>query len=267
MTRFFSSNPSKAWSEKFFLLYAPFWILWFVLIIYFEWYIDANKWLWIYFTLPMTLVCVLGPLVFQPASDRNRPFFQRFWVKCNVWIGIFNFVGNYFWTHYFFQLLGAKYLMDAHKLNGIPLLCFFATQAYFTFYFSLTNVIQRALLTSIKDVTMRRVSYIVLVAVLSYVTAFMETFTIQNFQYYTFDDRGRMYSIGSAFYAIYFIVGFPMFYRLEEYEKRWSISRVAVDALGASMLVTILLDFWRLAIGSINNVNNMNATVKVPWIF
>jgi cycloeucalenol cycloisomerase len=34
-----------------------------------------------------------------------------------VWIAVFSYIGNYFWTHYFFKLLGAAYTMPAWKLN------------------------------------------------------------------------------------------------------------------------------------------------------
>lgn len=37
----------------------------------------------------------------------------------NVWMAIFGFIGNYFWTHYFFNLLGAAYTLPSHKLNGV----------------------------------------------------------------------------------------------------------------------------------------------------
>ena len=36
-----------------------------------------------------------------------------------VWIAIFSFVGNYFWTHYFFQLLGAAYTFPSWRLNDV----------------------------------------------------------------------------------------------------------------------------------------------------
>lgn len=36
-----------------------------------------------------------------------------------MWQAIFGFVGNYFWTHYFFQLLGAAYTLPSHRLNGV----------------------------------------------------------------------------------------------------------------------------------------------------
>lgn len=37
-----------------------------------------------------------------------------------------------------------------------------------------------------------------------------------QYPYYTFVDRDKMYTVGSLFYAIYFFVSFPMFYRMDE---------------------------------------------------
>lgn len=37
----------------------------------------------------------------------------------------------------------------------------------------------------------------------------------------------------------------------EKSSDGWDLSRVAVDALGAAMLVTIILDLWRLLLGPI----------------
>jgi cycloeucalenol cycloisomerase len=39
--------------------------------------------------------------------------------QANVWMAIFGFIGNYFWTHYFFNLLGAAYTLPSHRLNGV----------------------------------------------------------------------------------------------------------------------------------------------------
>ena len=89
------------------------------------------------------------------------------------------------------------------------------------------------------------------VLALSYFIAYLETLAIANFPYYEFIDRDIMYKVGSLFYAIYFIVSFPMFSRIDENEEKWSLSRVAVDALGAAMLVTIILDLWRIFLGPI----------------
>ena len=34
-------------------------------------------------------------------------------------------------------------------------------------------------------------------------------------------------------------------------DRNWDLWRVAVDSFGACMIVTMLLDFWRLGIGSV----------------
>eukprot|EP00955_Chlamydomonas_euryale_P105788 365661-Chlamydomonas_euryale.AAC.73 len=84
--------------------------------------------------------------------------------------------------------------------------------------------------------------------------------------YYKFVDRSKMYTIGSLFYAIYFFVSFPMFFRIDEDApprgKTWSLGEVAVDGLGASMLVTILLDLWRISLGPVVDTE----TYGLPWM-
>jgi cycloeucalenol cycloisomerase len=40
-------------------------------------------------------------------------------------------------------------------------------------------------------------------------------------------------------------------FRIDEKAEKWDLGRVAVDALGAAMLVTIILDLWRIFLGPI----------------
>lgn len=40
-------------------------------------------------------------------------------LQANIWIAIFSYIGNYFWTHYFFNLLGAAYTFPSYKLNQV----------------------------------------------------------------------------------------------------------------------------------------------------
>lgn len=156
-------SPGKRWTELFFLLYSPVWILWCLCILVpFKIYevrivrpgqacpaasccpsctrgcpctrcsqahrqaplprplSDAQRLgTWGYNSLgPIAaLPCVLLPPLLQPASERGKPLSQRFWVKANLWIAIYSFIGNYVWTHYFYRLLGAAYTFPAHRLN------------------------------------------------------------------------------------------------------------------------------------------------------
>lgn len=130
-------------------------------------------------------------------------------------------------------------------------------QAYFCFYHTISNLLLRRVSHAFSghSTLVRRTAMGVVVFALSYATAFMETLTISHYPYYTFVDKSRMYSIGSLFYAIYFFVSFPMFYRIDEAvgpkAQRWSLSAVCIDSLAAAMLVTLLLDTWRISFGGI----------------
>merc|ERR1711862_674735 len=79
----------------------------------------------------------------------------------------------------------------------------------------------------------RSLLFITVVLVLSYTTAFMETLTISSFPYYSFEDRNMAYTAGSAFYGIYFIVSFPMFYVFDDNVDRDLI--VVEEKNGCSM--------------------------------
>ena len=130
--------------------------------------------------------------------------------QANVWIAVISYVGNYFWTHYFYNLLGASYTFKAWRINNVPIALFFCTHAYFCFYHTMTTV--RPVGTQACGVTvahpcavplppspqllLRRfwtshayirtagwvkpVASAVLVLVMANVTAFMETLTIAS---------------------------------------------------------------------------------------
>ena len=122
-------------------------------------------------------------------------------------------------------------------------------------------------------------------------------------------DKSKMYTVGSLFYAIYFFVSFPMFFRMDEDSKvgGWlaavveitimqvyarsdgctrlvhalneahtprrrgsvlqakpsTLWRAVADSLAASMLVTCLLDFWRISMGGIVETGGPG---KLPWL-
>ena len=113
-------NPAKRWAELFFLAYSPTWIVWCLCILVpFKIYESLGKWGYMSLGLAAALPCALLPLALQPASERAKPLAQRYWVKANAWIAVFSFVGNYFWTHYFYRVLGASYTFPAHQLNQV----------------------------------------------------------------------------------------------------------------------------------------------------
>jgi cycloeucalenol cycloisomerase len=65
------------------------------------------------------------------------------------------------------------------------------------------------------------------------------------FQRSSFEDRHMAYTLGSAFYAIYFIISFPMFLRID---KSSTAFQSAIEACATAMVVFCLLDFVRLGV-------------------
>jgi len=249
-----AADGSKRWGEKFFLLYTPFWLtLCLGVIVPFKLYERFTELEYLVLGLVSTVPAFLIPLFLVGKADSIRSLKDRYWVKANVWIIIFSYVGNYFWTHYFFTVLGASYTFPSWRMNNVPHATFFLTHACFLMYHMASNMTLRRLrhTTAHLPQSIRWLFDGAWILAFSYFIAYLETLAIANFPYYEFVDRDEMYKIGSMFYAIYFLVSFPMFSRIDEKAEKWDLGRVAIDALGAAMLVTIILDLWRIFLGPI----------------
>jgi cycloeucalenol cycloisomerase len=144
------------------------------------------------------------------------------------------------------------------------------SHSYFLLYHSMSNRVLRRLWASLPKGPQYGVVNVVVVsvflAVFSYLVAVGEVFTIQNFPYYTYKDSFAMFVYGSLFYALYFIASFPMFLRLdEEKDTNWSLSAAVLDSFACCMIITTLLDFWRLGLGPIFEVEGA-ASASIPLL-
>jgi len=182
----FSTNPSKRWTEMFFLFYSPFWItLCLLIIVPFKVYEACGNYGYMLIGLSCALPLFIIPL-FLDNTDKDKPLKDRFWVKANLWIAIYSFIGNYFYTHYFYKVLGAKYTFVSWRLNDVPITLYFMTQAYFCFYHALSNIIIRSVGSLFSRVRspIRIFFQGLSIFVLSYATAYGETLTISNVRKY-----------------------------------------------------------------------------------
>jgi cycloeucalenol cycloisomerase len=153
----------------------------------------------------------------------------------------------------FYSVLKAQYTMPAYRLNNVPIAMFLATHFYFSSYHLFSNMLLRKIVTSYQEGTRRTVLFVSVVVVFSYFTAFMETLSISSFPYYSFEDRDMAYTVGSAFYGIYFSVSFPAFFYFDsEVDKannnssKVTIWDTFVSSCGYGMMILTLLDFVRL---------------------
>ena len=83
------------------------------------WLQHAGKSGYMAIGLGASLPCVILPWLLEHRADRNKPWQHKYWVKANVWIAIFSFIGNYFWTHYFYTVLGAEYTFPSWRFNEV----------------------------------------------------------------------------------------------------------------------------------------------------
>jgi len=201
--------------------------------------------------LPLALQPFIFP--FAKAKEESRPVGLSHALRAQLWIAIFGFIGNYWYTHYFYCVLRARYTMPSWRLNGVPIAMYFATHFYFSSYHVFANMALRRVRTGFAAGRARMCLTVALVLAMSYATAFMETLTISNFPYYDFEDRHLAYTVGSAFYGLYFVVSFPVYFAIDEPgvgppKPGVPLVEVAVSSLGAGMAVLLALDLVRLSV-------------------
>mmetsp|Transcript_29427 Transcript_29427/g.44559 ORF Transcript_29427/g.44559 Transcript_29427/m.44559 type:complete len:139 (-) Transcript_29427:349-765(-) len=122
----------------------------------------------------------------------------------------------------------------------------------------MSNALLRKIETSFQKNTNRKILLVAVVVLSAYVTAFIETLIASSFPYYKVKDWEMAYTIGSAFYGLYFCVSFPAFYYFDQNidhkpkddkeakKKAKTIWETIVHVCGYSMMTLLLLDFGRL---------------------
>lgn len=306
------SEPSRYCYEVFAWRYTIVWIGIFGYIVIFQCYEQFTA--WGYFgvcgglALPLMLQPALYPRACAPPvvgtakkndgeeeeeeaimvvsnPDARRPFHMRYSTKATLYLITYSFIGNYWYTHYFYSVLKAEYTMPAHRWNDVPIAMYLATHFYFcTYHACVSNGFLRFVDRSYEDDAAggggggwwrKKLLFCYTILFLSYFTAFMETLTISSFPYYSFEDRTMAYVWGSAFYGVYFIVSFPGFYYLDShvdegisisskeekkkttttqqqqqsYDRPVTLMDTFTIACGHGMMILTMLDFVRLYLG------------------
>ena len=250
------------------LCYTPVWIGAMAFIVVRKWYEHFSPNDYILTGLCLSLPCILIPLALarRDPSERQTPIFGRYIIKANVFIAIVSYIGNHFYTHYFYNVLGMRYTGPLAEgrgvdINRVPLSMYLMTHVYFMSYHILVTPLLRATKSLFQTAPLQSLSLAVVVCVIAILTAFAETLTISSFPYYTYPDFYQMLTKGSVFYGTYFVVTFPWFYRLDEDPTRlWSLSQVVMEALAAMMVVLLCADVWRLLIERFGN-----ELISVPY--
>ena len=118
------TQPSKLAYEQFVSAYTPVWMGLFGIIVVFQLYEDFTAMSYLYvcggLSLPFLLQPILLPSGGFNSPDAKRPLLERYAFKANVWIAVYSFVGNYWYTH-------CKYCLLDSFVIVLYLLCGFIT--------------------------------------------------------------------------------------------------------------------------------------------
>lgn len=132
--RYLSKNPDKAWAELFFLKYSIVWPVLFGLWAGSGLHLKVGDLGNLLVSIIIASPNFIYPYLYCPTSQpeskatgdadvnnqaRNviRPFYDTFWFKYLLWLFIFTFVATYFWSEYFFDVLGMKYAFPHLQWN------------------------------------------------------------------------------------------------------------------------------------------------------
>ncbi|MCY1007911.1 hypothetical protein OV079_20600 [Nannocystis pusilla] len=278
-SKWFAADPGKAWTERFILLYSPIWIALVAWALLSRAVLAWDDPAFIGFGLLVGLPPVLVPALLHgrhPAL-RGTPWYDSYWFKFNAWIFLFVFVGTYFLTHYFFDVLGMRYAFPTEWNGGaalvgrsraeIPLFMYPLTQAYFVTY----HVVMLVCIRRVRGLLglaepgaedrspratrfVRRLALACVVCGLAYAVSFAETWFMASdaiSDYFRYVDKARMLKYGSLFYACYFLVSLPLLERLDPAGRRTPLGQAVLSSLAAGMLVFFILDLLTWVIGPI----------------
>jgi len=258
MTRWLSTNPEKAWAERWLLGYSVAWMLAVALVIVTGWIHTWGDRGYLLFALALGGAAVVGPWLWPGRPDRGRPVWECWWLKLNLWVFVLVFFGTYVGTHYFFDLMGMRYSFPVtwtlqaelgSSSQTVPVFMYPLTQAYFVTYFVAAPIVLRRLDRAFGLGWPGRA---LAVLVLGYGIAWMETFAMANdglSAYFAYADKDKMLRFGSLGYAAYFLVGLPLVIRIDEHDRRWPLWRVLLEAIAACAGIWLLLELWEAVVG------------------
>ena len=272
--RWFSSNPDKAWAEKFFLTFVPVFFVYNGVVQSMGWLDVGNFWHVTQNLLMWVPYCVLLPAWLRRHS--GVPSAQSYSFKFNVYMFWFVFLVTYFHTEYFFDVLGIRYRFDevtiyfdsalvgpdeataAAEFKKIPPGMYLNAVAFFVVYHTMAIVCMRRVrtMTLAWGLGARRLAWVVIVALTALFFAWAETrlyITQSASRNVWYVDLPAMLRWGSVFYSMYFVVSFPNLYRMDETlsEVRWTIGRCLIESSATAMISMLLLDLWVVFFGTI----------------
>ncbi len=262
--RWLSTNAAKARTERLWLAYSPVWMAVMGATMLTGVYRHFSDPAYVAFGLALGLPPWLLPWLLPGDPEHDRPIWARHWFRANLWVAVLVFVGSYFITHYFFDVMGMRYGFGVDwnlqarvmgRSNGqVPLFLYPVTHAYFCTYFAVMVVAWRRVRPALGPRSWSQAGFVIGI---SYLVAWAETFFMASGvieDVFLYASRERMLAYGSIFYGSLFMVALPLYARLDEHppdeppDRRGPLA-LLIESLGAGLAAIVLLEIWAWLIG------------------
>jgi cycloeucalenol cycloisomerase len=246
--KWLSEHPGKRATERFWLLYTPFWGLAAGIVMMSGAVAQWTDLQLLPFALVLAAGAVAGPILVRPASERGIAIHRTAGAKLTASVVGFALLLNYSQTPFFFDVLHMRYgFATALNVRGNPIALYLLTIPYFATYCVLCliayRLARRALARYPRPVQLAGV------ALAPFAVAFLETalnanpFTRQVFCY---DDLRLMLWFGTFSYGTAFCLALPVWLYVDERPGvRVPLVAVLVAVAAAVYVDTLLLDLYR----------------------
>jgi len=234
--KLWSENPGKRAAQRLYLAYMPVWgaICGVVMLGGL-----ADRWgdgALLGLGLGLWILLLVAGFVLRAPEDRGRPFHQLYHFKLSVFTAAFAFLGNYFGTRYFYEILDMHYGFHATwNLNDVPLFLYPLTAVYFTTYSVLFDL-------ALRVAGPRRA---VAVVVASLLLAGMETSLNANPAMkasFCYGNLGFALGFGTLMYGSHFIIAGPCWHRIDEGRGECTPLREVVFSVLAAFMLVLCVD-------------------------
>lgn len=268
-----SENDDRAWAEKFYLWYIPVFFIISAITSRTGLSLASNWSNLIAGLLVWAPYCVILPLILR--RNHPLPFWKQWWFKFQLYLAVLIFFLTYFGTEYFFDTLGMRYnypnigwYFDSALLGPdqatalseykrVPVGMYPISVGFFTVYHIGAILIIRRFYRWGQSLskTAGRIGFAFGVFVSALFFAWAETMLFVSQpegSYAWYVDLDRQLTLGTAFYAMDFLITFPNIYWIDERasHRAWSLYRVAIEATAMCLLVLLAGDLWSLFFGA-----------------
>jgi cycloeucalenol cycloisomerase len=239
-----SDNPGKRAAQKVYLAFTPVWGgLCGVVMLggLAETWGDGPL---LALGLGLWLALLAAGFVFGAPEDRGRPLGRRYHVKLSLFVGVFAFLGNWFGTRYFYEVLDMHYGFHVTWYwNDVPVFLYPLTAVYFTTYAALFDL-------TVAAAARRGLPRWAAVGASGLALAMLETALNANpwmKATFCYGSLGFALTFGTAMYGSHFVLAGPLWQRIDEPGTSTRLRDVVVWAAAAMMMALAADEAWARA--------------------